>query len=510
VAIDDETPWRPAFGKVGFTLEGGDFSPTGADVDVCMRWRADPPGEWVRVPTLVYTGSDRSGEASFIATVPGDFQNPPHNLLQRIAGGFGEHADWSTAGNLVPLADFRVVASTRDGSSWSHLDVVQPVGVTNVFFAWLFAVLLMVAAWIGLYFVGKARQVPGSGDWVLQVISTRAGYASLSQLQMILWTFVIGGSAAYVMLLTGSLIQISGGTLALLGISGGAALLAKLQFNTSTTLPAKTPDPPQPVPEVYAGPVSESEVRLAWAPPASGPPDAYRVSYRPQTATNDAPWILASARVGQPALRISKLTPGVAYEFEVRASNDGGDSLPKTTSATTLPARAGLGPVQNFGPAADVGNIFMGVTWQALANAQTYRAQVRAHDSDDDWRSIPVVGLSATARGLSAHTEYDFRVSASDKAAAAAHDLDYGPWAYLTAATGGPRIPRWSDLLIGADGRDEIDITRVQMLFFTLIVAIFVALRVLASGTIPEIPESFLILMGISNGVYLSSKFIPG
>jgi hypothetical protein len=510
VAIDDETPWRPAYGKVGFTLEGGDFSPTGADVAVCMRWRGvDGSDPWVLVSNLVYTGSDRGGEASFIATVPGDFTQSPHNLLQRIIGG-PEHAEWSTAFNLVPLADFRVIASTRDGSGWSHLDVTQPVGVTNEFFAGLVSFSIMVVAWIGLYLVGKARAVPGSGDWVLQVISTRSGYASLSQLQMILWTFVIGGSAAYVMLLTGSLIQISSGTLALLGISGGAALLAKLQYQTNTTLPAKTPDPPKPVPEVYAGPVSESEVRLAWAPPASGPPDAYRVSYR-QTRTKNAQWILASARVGQPALRITTLLPGATYDFQVRASNSGGDSLPKTTLAKTLPARTGIGPVQNFGPAADVGNISMGVTWQALAKAQTYRVQVRAHDSDDDWShgKITIKGLSATIKGLSAHTEYDFRISASDKADANAQDADFGPWAYLTAATGGPRVPRWYDLVIGSDGRDEIDITRVQMLFFTFIVAIFVALRVVATGTIPEIPESFLILMGISNGVYLSSKFIP-
>jgi hypothetical protein len=46
------------------------------------------------------------------------------------------------------------------------------------------------------------------------------------------------------------------------------------------------------------------------------------------------------------------------------------------------------------------------------------------------------------------------------------------------------------------------------MLFFTVVVALFVGLRVLTSGTIPDIPEGFLLLMGISNGVYLTSKFI--
>ena len=56
---------------------------------------------------------------------------------------------------------------------------------------------------------------------------------------------------------------------------------------------------------------------------------------------------------------------------------------------------------------------------------------------------------------------------------------------------------------------NTIDIARVQMLFFTVVTALFVAMKVLTSYQIPEIPEGFLLLLGISNGVYLTSKFIP-
>jgi hypothetical protein len=76
-------------------------------------------------------------------------------------------------------------------------------------------------------------------------------------------------------------------------------------------------------------------------------------------------------------------------------------------------------------------------------------------------------------------------------------------------ATTGPRIPQWSDLVVSSDGPNEIDVTRVQMLFFTVIVALFVVLRILASDEIPTIPNEYLLLMGISNGVYLTAKFIP-
>jgi hypothetical protein len=63
--------------------------------------------------------------------------------------------------------------------------------------------------------------------------------------------------------------------------------------------------------------------------------------------------------------------------------------------------------------------------------------------------------------------------------------------------------------VVRQDGVDEIDVTRVQMLFFTVVTALFVALKILATFTIPEIPPGFLLLMGISNGIYLSNKFIP-
>jgi len=53
----------------------------------------------------------------------------------------------------------------------------------------------------------------------------------------------------------------------------------------------------------------------------------------------------------------------------------------------------------------------------------------------------------------------------------------------------------------------ETDVTRVQMLFFTVISACFVAQKIAFSGAIPEIPGSYVTLIGISNGVYLTAKF---
>src|SRR5207248_354042 len=65
-------------------------------------------------------------------------------------------------------------------------------------------------------------------NWFLRIISTPSGYASLSQLQILLWTFVVGAAAVYVMSVSGQLVQITSGTLILLGIAGAAGIGAKV------------------------------------------------------------------------------------------------------------------------------------------------------------------------------------------------------------------------------------------------------------------------------------------
>ena len=69
--------------------------------------------------------------------------------------------------------------------------------------------------------------------------------------------------------------------------------------------------------------------------------------------------------------------------------------------------------------------------------------------------------------------------------------------------------PRLSDLLMSDSSQGEvgeIDVARMQMLLFTLIAAVFVTTKVFVSFVIPDIPEGFQILMGISNAVYMGAK----
>lgn len=139
----------------------------------------------------------------------------------------------------------------------------------------------------------------------------------------------------------------------------------------------------------------------------------------------------------------------------------------------------------------------------AEANAKAIAAQAAAEAAD--------------ARAVAAKARIDI-ITATDKPAAeaaakAAEDIAAAKVKAAAIATAKAtmltrlRHPRWSDLVMEETQGREIDVARVQMLLFTMITAIFVLLRVGTSFVIPDIPDGFLILMGISNSVYVGSKF---
>jgi len=304
--------WQPRGGEISFTVRSFAQIPSDAFVDVCFRWkrRGEQQDSYIVVRPTHLDLTDSSRLLKVTVVVPPSLPKAPSRL-----GGDGEYAGLY----LVPLADVRilVLGKSADGGLLVAADVSHAIGVTNPFWALLLAVLTVVAAFAVLSFVGRRRLKRAGLDdvgLIIRIITTPDGYASLSQLQMVLWTFVVAASAVYVMVLAGELIEVTTGTLVLLGISGAVTVGSKLHD---------------------------------------------------------------SAQVA------------------------------KTVAAASAPLRR----------------------------------------------------------------------------------------------------PRWSDLVVNdTDGHREIDITRVQMLYFTLIIAGFVVMRVLTTYVIPEIPQGFQILMGISNAVYLGSK----
>jgi hypothetical protein len=201
--------------------------------------------------------------------------------------------------------------------------------------------------------------------------------------QIVLWTLVVAASAVYVMALSGDLIEITNGTLVLLGIAGAAVLGAQAH--------------------------SASQNSAAQAAAATAQKDADKVAIE-------------------------------ANQAGAAANNAGAAAAPQAQIA--------------------------------MANRVTAEAQEKA-----------------------------------EAAKKRAQNLIKPP---------DDQTPRWSDLIVTENTlannmvSREIDVTRFQMLLFTLITAAFVLMNVVTTYVIPEIPTGFLTLMGISNGVYLGAKVAQG
>lgn len=317
-SIVPETPgqqksWQPPGGEISFTVRSFVQIPADAFVIVCFRWKRikQQADGFITVRPTHLDLTDGGRLLKVTVVVPPTLRNPPARF-----SGEGEYAGLY----LVPLAEVRilVVSKDKDGNVSIAADVSHEIGIANPFWALLLAAFTVLAAFgvLSLISYRRLRRLGLEGiDPIIRIITTRDGYASLSQFQMVLWTFVVAGSAVYVMVLSGELIEITSGTLVLLGISGAVTVGSQL------------------------------------------------------------------------------------------------------------------------------------------------------HDSTQN--------AKAEAAGI----------------------------------TRPQRRPMWSDLIVNdADGPREIDVSRVQMLYFTLITAIFVVMRVLTTYVIPEIPQGFQILMGISNAVYFGSK----
>ena len=67
--------------------------------------------------------------------------------------------------------------------------------------------------------------------------------------------------------------------------------------------------------------------------------------------------------------------------------------------------------------------------------------------------------------------------------------------------------PKFSDIL---KTNDEFDLYKLQMFLFTVYTAGFVGVRIAFDQAFPVVDSSLLMLMGISNGIYVGSKVSSG
>jgi hypothetical protein len=352
--------WQPVGGEIEFTVKTPKTFPNDALIKVCFRWTVAEGEHFEFSQSGPIRIVDRQPSSLKLAVgVPAIWGQQPGRPRPND-GAAARIGSYAVLGAAVPEADLRVLVFDNDLTP--VFDIDGKTGVTSIGLAGVLAFLALAVAFALLCLVCR-RRFPNIRNSPLCLITTPRGFASLSQFQIVLWTFVVMTSAVYVIALAGDLIVITPGTLILLGISGAAALLAKVKT------------PPQPA-AATVGPVAPQPAAATAAPVAPQPAAAAAAPVAPQ------------------------------------------------------PAAAAAAPV-------------------ATAGAGTQ------------------------------------------------------------AANGPIRQPRWSDLVMEETKGLELDVTRVQMLLFTLVTAVFVVMKVITSYEIPDIPDGFLILMGISNGVYVGSKFTP-
>jgi hypothetical protein len=470
------TPWQPRDGVVRFSVLGHGFTP--ASLVACYRVVGAKDEAWALLPGL-HLEKAEADETSYTFRVPSKLTPEP----PPVQGG-----------------QIEVRMTAIDAAGTLLIDTKRSVQITSVGLAGIAAVAWVILAGLAVGQTRRARTVPGK-DWVLSLIAGPDGRASLSQAQIMLWSFVISGAAVFVLTLSGNLVEIGDKVLWLLGISGVAVVGAKVKDAPKiegglTAVPAAV--------TALAAAVKEDSVRLSWTAPPGDWRSVFYVVTRERAPGKAEPVV---GRLLRPSLRVTGLPPG-QWTFRVIACNAAGSSAEASVAvdvpgAPALPEGA-LPKPADLRVAGKPAQPLLEAGWAEVPGAEGYALRYRPRASDVDWteKLYNKATLGDTLGPLLGMAQYDVEVRAIDKngarGAAAAAD-----------AVAGPREPRWSDLLIDDEGTGEINVTRVQMLFFTVVTAGYVVLSVVRTQVVPDIPESILLLMGISNGVYLTAKFVP-
>ena len=210
--------WQAKGGEIQFTVNSLTPIPADASVLVCFRWKSSKPESNIKFIENRPSRLELSGDGKLLkvtTTVPDDLGPQPSDVAQALP--------------FVPFAEVRILAIDIKKKELVA-DAITAIGITRPLAALILAIAAVVLGFVILY-IAVARRLDHPGilkaDWLLRIISTPSAVASLSQFQILLWTFVVAASAVYVMALSGQLIVITNGMLVLLGIAGAAMVAAK-------------------------------------------------------------------------------------------------------------------------------------------------------------------------------------------------------------------------------------------------------------------------------------------
>jgi Fibronectin type III domain len=502
-ALADDSHAQPFGGTLRILIPLQTVSAPNVKVSLCIR-QAPRPGagtipKWLPVPFTLPPAPNDAGNVVLTATIPEiPIDISPFSVAWiSVLGVPVPHI------SLFPRMEARVVVIGDQPNAQPAIDETMTFWITFKPLSFLVAILAVTIFWGVMARIARKRGI--AGNWILRVISNRSGYASLSQFQVVLWTATVGVSAIYVMSLTARLIDIPTETLGLLGIAGVATVTARAKsIDTSPGGPSGG-DPPTSVldPQVF-GSVGATAASLTWRDPmGGGDVDDILIEYRAAGTSN---WTQAGHTVSAP-YRVTGLTAGTTYDFQITPRNrfgPGPSAIIGRVAMNGADTPIALAPTEVMARPAAFPMTGLTVTWTWTGvPVDMFGVMIRENGSAA-WTQAGTVPGGQTAmviRDLAQNTTYDIKVYAWTGPAR-------GPESPIVTASTVPRVPNPGDLVVW-DGTNEISITRLQMLFFTLIAVSFVLLRVLQDNEIPKIPEGILLLMTLSNGVYLAPKFLP-
>ncbi|MBI4967041.1 MAG: hypothetical protein HZC25_02880 [Rhodospirillales bacterium] len=429
VEVSDATLWQPIKGKVQVEIKKvnatsiGDFR-----VIACFRWRYSDQAKRERDENWIVSGDPISVDGIAANTIRLSIRVPDlYSSDKKAADGRPKTQSTEPTPNeridraipfpfsegFIPKADLKIIGRDKDNQSIFEKNV--EISVTSTRWAFAYTVLSILVA-IGLIYLvtGRRNAQTGTSNFLLTIIATSNGRASLSQLQIMIWTLVVCGSIVYVFSISGTFMALSDQVLGLLGISGLAILGAQAGARTG----------PQQLGKLAAGETF----------PAKG----------------------IKIIAGEHVVAVPELQATDTLQGLINATNQA---------------------IQLAGPANGL-----------------HQCKAKLAIAPDGYRSTLIMkhdGSKGPIRiedpsGLIGKLGLLFEVDESDIEV--------------------PRAPQWGDLVM-SDG--EVDVTRLQMLLFTGIIAIMVVIKVGSTYTIPVLPDSLLVLMGISNGLYITNKFLP-
>ena len=196
--VQPGTRWQPVGGEVQFALTGMEKPPD--NVTVYFAWE-DQRGKTGfchqsrRVRLMPRTATTADTTYLYAALVPSLDSN----------GVWVVGSDHEKPTSTVPIVDVYVhgVIPVDAGKPVAFV-LTDTLGISSPWVVYALVVAGSVLVFGLLAWWAKKRDIPGG--WLLRIISSPNGVASLSQFQIFIWTAVIGVGVVYVMMLSGNLI----------------------------------------------------------------------------------------------------------------------------------------------------------------------------------------------------------------------------------------------------------------------------------------------------------------